>query len=250
MARTLGNKLEVLKRTARSDLPVFCGMLKQALADRSPSVRSQAVLLVTEHRLTGALPLVVELLEDRNSEVRYDAAECVGLIQKDTGIKYPTLRSLLSDGSYLVRAQAAESLALIGDNGALPDIARLLSDRDPMVRSYAAGAIADLNGTAYAKHIERALTKEKQEQARVGLLEAAFLFGRRDALEELLGLLRSRDYHVRCSAANSLEFLPLKRAERARAAEALNKAARSPLAFADASAMKRVLKRIRRPRLR
>ena len=132
-------------------------------------------------------------------------------------------------------------LALIGDRGALRRIARLLSDRDPIVRSYAAGAIADLQGSAYTKRIEGALAKEKHELARVGLLEAAFRFGKRGALGELLGLLTSRDYHVRCSVANVVEFLRLTPSERALAIDALKRAARKPLVFADASTVKRVL---------
>jgi HEAT repeat protein len=221
-------------------------MLSEALAERSPAVRGQAVILVTEYRLTETLPLVVPLLRDKNEDVRYDAAECVGLLQKDTRTVYPALRSLLSDKRALVRTQAVESLALIGDEGALPGIARLLSDRDPIVRSYAATAIADLNGSAYTRQIQRVLKNERQELARVGLLEAAFLLGGREVLVDLLGLLASHDYHVRCSAANALEFLPLKRSERTLAIEALNRAVHKPVAFADASTVERVLKRFKR----
>jgi HEAT repeat protein len=243
--RTVADKAEFLKRVASTDLLAFRGMLNQLLADPSPTIRGQAVLLVAEHRLVEALPVIVGLLGDKSGEVRYDAAECVGVLQKDTGAAYPALRSLLLDESPLLRIQAAENLALIGDKGALPKIARLLSDRDPVVRLYAASAIAHLHGSMYAKHVERALRAEKQELAQVGLLEASFLFGRRDALAQLFGLLASHDYHVRCAAANTLEFLRLRHSERALVIDALRRAARKPLVFADASTVKRVLARLR-----
>lgn len=245
-ARTVASRVDLLKRLASTDLDAFRRTLPQALADSSPAVRGQAITLVTEYELTDALPQVLALLRDKSDEVRYDAAQCVGSLRKGSSIAYKDLRSLLSSRNALVRTQAVESLALIGDKDALPRIARLLSDPDPIVRSFAATAIADMKGTTYAKHIDRALRKEKQEIARVGLLEAAFWFGRRKAVNELLGLLSSRDYHVRCSAANALEFLPLKRSERILAVAALTKAARKPLALADASTVKRVLRRMNR----
>jgi HEAT repeat protein len=237
-------RVDLLKHLASTNLDAFRKTLPQVLADSSPAVRGQAIILVAEHEMVDALPRVVSLLRDKSDEVRYDAAECVGLLRKGTGTVYKDLRLLLSSRNALVRTQALESLALIGDKGALPKIARLLSDRDPIVRSFAATAIADMKGAAYAGHIDRALRNEKQEPARVGLLEAAFCFGRRKTINQLLGLLGSRDYHVRCSTANALEFLPLNRSERTRAVDALRKAARYPLTYADGSTVKRVLRRL------
>ena len=245
-AGTVVDRAEALKRAASTDLPKFQRELLRSIADRSPSVRGQAVLLVSEHGLVDALPLVLPLLRDSNAEVRYNAAECVGLLQINTGQVYATLRALLSDKERLVRIQAAESLALIGDRGALPKLAQLLSDRDSVVRSYAATAIADLNGSAYARDVEKALRAEKEELARVGLLEASYRFGRREVLGELLSLLRSDDYHVRCAVANALEFLAVRRSERTLVFSALKRAARAPLAFADGSSAKRVLRQLKR----
>jgi HEAT repeat protein len=244
--RTVAGRVNLLEHIASTDTRAFRTMITSALADRSPAVRGKAVLLVTEHKITDVLPLVVRLLRDKSADVRYDAAESVGLLRRDTRTVYPALRSLLSDKSALVRIQAVESLALIGDQSALPKIVPLLSDHDPIVRSYAATTIADLNGSRYAKRVEKALRKERNDLARAGLLEALFLFGKRGTLPELLSLLTSRDYHVRCSAANALEFLPLKRSELTLAIDALRKASYKPMALADASTVKRVLKRLKR----
>ncbi len=243
--RTVGDRIDFLERMAISGMPDLLKVLPGAFEDRSPTVRDKAVLLVTEHGLTEALPLVELLLRDNSEDVRYDAAECVGMLGKRGKSSHPGLRALLSDKSALVRAQAAESLALMGDQGALPKVARLLGDRAPFVRSYAAAAIGDMGGFKYLQRIRRVLRNEQSERARVGLLEALFRLGERGVLREFLGLLESPDYHIRCAVANALKLMPLEPSETQLALSALKKASGKPLAVADASTAKRVFRTLR-----
>lgn len=243
--RTVRDRIEALVRLASTNLPAFLSALPSVLKDRSPAVREQAVLLVTKHRLTEAALLVERLLKDRNELVRHNAAECVGILG-DSDSPHPGLRSLLSDRSALVRAQAAESLGLVGDEGALPRLTRLLGDKTPYVRSYAACAIGCLRGFAWLNKIRQILKNEKSELARVGMLEALFLLGERAVLAEFLVLLESSDYHVRCSAANALEVMPLNASEKQVALTALRKASRKPLFVADGSTVRRVLRTLKR----
>ena len=217
------------------------------MKDRSPTVRDKAVLLVTEKGFDHVVHLVEPLLYDKSGDVRYDAAECVGILGKRSAGPRPGLRALLSDKRALIRAQAAESLALVGDKGALPKIVRLLADRVPYVRSYAASAIGDLGGIAYVERIRRILMDERSERARVGLLEALFALGDRAVLKDFLRFLESPDYHVRCAAANALEVIPLKRPETQLALTALKKAKRKSLCVADRSTMGRVLEAVSKP---
>jgi HEAT repeat protein len=128
------------------------------------------------------------------------------------------------------------------DQRALPKIVPLLSDKDPVVRSYAASTVGTLGGSAYLKDIHRALVKEKDELARVGFYEALFLLGEPDVLPEMLKLLESSDYHVRCSVANSLEVMPLTTSDVHLAVTALLAASRKPCAVADQTTTTRVLK--------
>src|SRR6266852_5224823 len=247
LRRTVRDRIEVLVRLASSNPPAFMSALPGAFEDRSPAVRERAAALVTEHKLTEAVPLVERLLKDKNHLVRHDAAACVGILG-DSGSGRPSLRALLSDESALVRAQAAESVGLLGDKDALPRLARLLGDRTPYVRSYAASAIGCLGGVAYLKRIREILENERSEQARSGMLEALFLLGERSVLREFLGLLESSDYHVRCGAANALEVMPLNSLEKQVALTALRKANREPLFVADSSTAKRVLRTLKRDR--
>ena len=66
-------------------------------------------MLVTEHRLGEAVQLVEPLLKDINEDVRYDAAECIGILQMGSKSSHQGLRDLLRDPSALVRAEAVST---------------------------------------------------------------------------------------------------------------------------------------------
>lgn len=242
--QTVDGRIELLQRTAGRDKRKFFRLLTRAFSDRSPRVRDKAVLLVIEHKLKDAAQLVEPLLYDNNEDVRYDAAECIGILQRGRKSSPPGLRDLLWDTSAAVRAQALESLALLEDQGALPKVVRLLADEDPVVRSYAASTVGTLSGFSYLKNVRRGLIREKHELARVGFYEALFLLGKREVLPEMLMLLQSSDYHVRCSVANTLKVMPLRAPEVELAIAALAAANRKPRAVADETTT-RVLKALR-----
>jgi len=239
---TIEEKMKYLERLAASNAAALVGLLPEALADRSPSVRAKTVLLVTDQELKEALPLVEQLLHDPNAEVRFRVSECIGVLKDGQCLG---LRALLSDVSPVVRAQAAESLALTGDRGALPKLARLLSDKEPFVRSYAAVSIGELKGHDYLERIRRVLRKECKDLARIGMLEALFRLGQRGVFSELTDLLESPAYHVRCSVASSLESMPLDDGEVRVAMGLLSKASRKALGVADESTVRRVLRTMR-----
>lgn len=147
------------------------------------------------------------------------------------------------DKSFLVRIEAMESLAYLGDESALPAIANLLSYKNPLVRAYAARSIAALRGgRAYAQRLKNMLSLEKQESARAGLLEALFLLGEHETFTSLLGLLSSTDYRVRCAIANTLAEIPLDKNQRKAATLALMQAEQHAIAVADKTTVASTLK--------
>jgi HEAT repeat protein len=202
-------------------------------------------LIVEEHDLRELLPFVERLLADRSSEVRYDAAGCPGYLGVASKRARGSLRARLRDTRAPVRAQAAETLGNLGDRNSLPAIARLLSDRVPFVRSYAASTIGHFRDPGYSSRIRRALQEERTDAARVGILEASILLGDRNRLNDLLALLQPPDYHVRCSAANAIGSVPLRKRELVASIAALRHASRKPVRAADESTCKRVLKRLK-----
>src|SRR3981081_1933220 len=113
--QTVGAQVELLRRTAERDTKEFLKLLPKALSHRSPTVRETAILLITEYRLAEAASLVEPLLCDKSKDVRYDAAESIGILQTGRKSSPHSLRDLLRDTSALVRAQAVESIALLED---------------------------------------------------------------------------------------------------------------------------------------
>ena len=245
MMNTVERKIKSLRESAAKDRNAFLDSAPAALSARSPLVRETAILLIMEHEAKGVAELVEPLLYDHNDDVRYSAAMCIGLLNEGSGTNFPGLRHLLRDPVAVIRSQAVESVALLGDRSALPAVARLLSDKDPIVRSYAASTVGALRGSSYLKKLRHALTTEKQELARVGLFEALFQLGKRDVLPDMLELLSSSDYHVRCSVANSLEVMSLSPSDIHSVLKALTIAVQKPIAVADKTTTKRVRQRLK-----
>lgn len=245
MAKTVAER-EALLESAVLERPAdgLVNLLAEAMHDPSPSVRSSAVRMVAKHDVEAAIPYVEELLNDRSERVRIAAVECLGAFQG--GLSPVKLYPSLEDSSFLVRIGALETLALLKDLKALPRIAPLLSDENPLVRAYAARSIAALQGGSYTQVIHEALKKEKEDSAKVGLLEALFLLGKGDALSSFLGLLLSDDYRVRCSVANSLENMPLNKLQIETAIPALSRAESEALGIADKSSIACAMDKLKR----
>lgn len=151
-----------------------------------------------------AIILLVSRLENSDSEVRMMAASSLGDLLR--GEKSPpALVRKLQDPDELVRVETAESLGAIGDKKTLPALWKALDDSSALVRSYVAGAIGELGGRKNIARLENRLQKEKSDTARVGYYQALYKLGKRDVLDQLLRLLsESKDYRVRCAAANIL----------------------------------------------
>jgi len=243
--RSVAERIGALKEIFSNRDGEASAIVAGAFQDRSPAVRGEAVLAVEEHRLTQLLPLVQERLHDRSAEVRHDAAQCIGVLLKDSRTPQFGLKALLKDSDSVVRAQAIESLGLVGDTSAIPKIVPLLLDSEPFVRSYAASTIGEFGDRSYAKRLRQSLKCEKNELAMVGLLTGLFMLGERIVFQRILELLSSSDYHVRCSVANALEILALSKEEARLAIDALAEARRRPIAAADRSTANRVLKKLK-----
>lgn len=245
MKNTVAEREAILER-AVSERPVegLGDLLAVGMRDPSPSVRSAAVQMVAEHEVEAAVPLVEGLLNDRSEKVRLAAVKCLGAMQGASGFSHEKLRSLLADASFLVRIETLESLALRRDFKALPKIVTLLSDENPLVRAFAARSIAALDGRSYIQAIHNVIKKEKEDAAKVGLLEASFVLGDEDALSPFLHLLSSDDYRVRCSVANSLEYMQLKKPQVKIVIAALSRAKLKALGVADKSSIARAMTKL------
>jgi HEAT repeat protein len=173
---------------------------------------------------SAAIASAIADLSSRRVEPRYVAAEALGDLPCGRRSAPPELIRATSDPDGLVRICAVEALGYIGDPASYTAARASLKDPSAIVRSYAAVSAVLLGGPKARSAIVNAAGRERSARARVGLAEARFLLGDRAAVADVVYLLRSRQYRVRCAAANTLADLPLTRSERAEALRALGAA--------------------------
>lgn len=167
----------------------------------------------------------VSQLGAKSPDKRTEAAAEIGSILARAEDSPQALIRALQDRSELVRVQAAESLGLIADRTALRALWVALKDRSGLVRGYVASAIGDLGTDKDVMRLRRALALERSPRAKVGYYAALHKLGDREAIPQLIELTRTKDYRVRCAAANNLGRL----ASRRREAEAVSRALRAAI---------------------
>lgn len=199
-------RVKALESLAKMKHPNVFDILGKALSDKSPTVRVTAAENIGELELKEGVSALIKKLNDPNSEVRMRVVESLGYLL--IGKKSPSaLSQHLQDTDELVRIAVAESLAIIGDRSVLPVLRKALNDSSALVRSYVAEAIGKLGGQKEITKLEKELKQETSERAKVGIYQALYLLGRHSVLENLLTLLQSGDYRVRCATANALAEL-------------------------------------------
>lgn len=196
-------RAKALESLAKMDDPIVVSTVIKALSDASPLVRWTAAQCLGTLRRKEAIDPLVSKLFDRSTEVRMRAAESLGILM--SGQRSPdALLQKLRDSNELVRVQAAESLGAIGDRRALSELWRAIHDRSPLVRSYVAAAIASLGSKKDVAKLEETVRVERSDTSKVGFYHALYRLGKHKVLSDLLKLLESKDYRVRCATANTL----------------------------------------------
>jgi HEAT repeat protein len=145
-------------------LPPLCDMLSGG--ERVPALRALARY---GDEAAPAIPRVIELLGDDDSEVRWNAARTLGKIGPTAREAVPALVATLKDDDALVREHAAEALGDIGPdakNAVLPLMAAL-KDPDARVRRDAVRSLGQI-GLADKDAIPavRSLLKDKDDKVR------------------------------------------------------------------------------------
>lgn len=151
------------------------------------------------------------------------------------------LRSALSDPDELVRVQAAETIGARAERELCEHLRAALRDSSPLVRSYAAAAIGSVGGPADRAVLRERLSCEKSDTARVGFVEALWLLGDRQTLNEALNLLNSDDYRVRCAISRTLANIFLTRNTKQTIESALRRRLRTERSLAAREAIQAAL---------
>jgi HEAT repeat protein len=134
------------------------GLLK-LVEDSDSDVRRSAADALGKIGDAQAIPGLLKLVEDSDSDVRRSAADALGKIGDAQAI--PGLLKLVEDSDSDVRRSAADALGKIGDDQAIPGLLKLVEDSDSDVRRMAAdalGKIAKQHAEKVAPHLPHLLT--------------------------------------------------------------------------------------------
>jgi HEAT repeat protein len=130
--------------------------LVRALKDRQGTVALAAAQalqrLDPDAFVRSALPVLIAIIRDKDSEVRDKAVFALGKLGPPEKAAVPPLCELLVDGDPYVRRAAARGLSAIGPEAkaAIPLLIGALRDRDPNVRGMAAYALGSMGPEATA----------------------------------------------------------------------------------------------------
>jgi HEAT repeat protein len=237
-------RVSALESLANIDHPSVFDAVVKALSDRNSTVRVTAAEGLGQLKDKEGVPYLLDKLTDSNYEVRMRAAESLGILLKCRNSPRPLVK-LLQDTDELVRITAAEVLGAIGDQKALPQLRIAIQDSSPLVRSYVAEAIGKLGDQRETVKLEKELKKETSETAKVGLYQALYTLGRPQFLQDLLSLLQSRNYKVRCATANTLSAIHINKPEVPAILNALRKALRQEPTVAARSSIRSSLRAIK-----
>lgn len=202
--------------------------LLDALRSPNAAVRSQAALLLREvpsPRAAG--PLSEALTGDPEESVRAEAAETLGMLGAVNGLAASALVAATRDPSDLVRVCAAEALggAARDTPGARDALVRLLDDDNSLVRLYAVEALGYLGDTGVVPLLYEKLPGDWPE-VRVWYRFALLQLGEPFDFGDVQNILRRGGYTARIQAATVLRLSATGDETEARAVAALQRALR------------------------
>ena len=208
--------------------PVPLDPLKSPVA----SVRRKAVTDLGKSRAPGALPRLVELIRDPDTDVRMAVLRSIASLRDLAGM--PSMLVFMTDASHRIRAEAIDGvveiytgrdrpggmsrfLSVFSDGRDKPEplvvappdfevhrsLASLLKDSDPGVRESASEAIGILGGTEVTVDLVNAL-RDREPRVRQAAIGALAKVGTSADGEALIPLVRDTNGGVRRRAIGAL----------------------------------------------
>lgn len=142
--------------------------------------------------------------------VRMAVAENLGIVTaEERGVKL--LKRLASDRNPMVKAQAIASLGERGDESCIGFLKKLTGSKHYLIRGYSGSAAASisrrlgLDGAPLKEHINALIDDESSEWVKMNHRLSLFILGEREALEGLMGGLKSGDPMVVKATASCLD---------------------------------------------
>lgn len=180
--------------------PLAAGAVRGAATNEE---KHNVCMAVRDLGLRPALRPVVDLLKDRDEEVRRTAS--IALRQMAARETIPEVCALLRHPDGKVRLIAVDLLPGLGAKESIPQITRLLADREGGVRGIAAGALARLEGPAAVPKLLMVLKLDPAPWVRLQAARALAELRPGESAPAILGLLRDPDASVRLGALELLD---------------------------------------------
>ncbi len=148
------------------------------------------------------LTLLLDLMEDANPRVRWQAIEALGVLGKSER-SVDALIAALQDPNHIVRWNAALALGEAGDERVTLPLLEILEDESKDVREMAEWALVELSGKIVPSLIE-ILTQHPDWWIRREAARILGLIGDERATEPLLQALSDRSERIRENVAEAL----------------------------------------------
>ncbi|MEM9155031.1 MAG: HEAT repeat domain-containing protein [Cyanobacteria bacterium P01_F01_bin.33] len=182
--------------------------IETSLQSSDSQVRLRGITALRAYEPDVVVPLLLECLDDAEFLVRSFVA--MGLGRKRTPAAYEALLQLLqADPDPNVRAEAANSLALYGEDS-LPHLIRAFREDDHwLLRRSIQAAVTDMKAYDALFEISTCAVEDEDDTVRAtaiscfGFLAESHL--RTDALKALLSLAEAEEWPIRAGVARALK---------------------------------------------
>jgi HEAT repeat protein len=188
---------------------VVIGWLRGPAVDRAlvrlmgeASVRSEVLEALTHHG-EGVINLLIEQLNSDDIEIRGAAITVLGRLGYRRAT--PALAKVLETDP-LLRIEAANALARIGDEAALDSLLNLIGDVDGAVRQAVVGALNSI-GSSRMEQLVKPLLRDERPLVRESAAKIAGYFGYEDCADLLIDCCNDEDERVRKAAVEHLPYL-------------------------------------------
>jgi HEAT repeat protein len=188
---------------------VVIGWLRGPAVDRTlvrllgeSSIRSEVLEALTHHG-EGVINLLIEQLSSDDIETRGAAIAVLGRLGYRRATA-PLAKVLETDP--LLRIEAANALARIGDEAALDSLLNLIGDADGAVRQAVVGALNSI-GSSRMEQLIKPLLRDERPLVRESAAKIAGYFGYEDCADLLIECCNDADERVRKAAVEHLPYL-------------------------------------------
>ena len=164
--------------------------MRRRVADALGNIRSDA-----------AIPVLIKLVKDSDSDVRTSAINALGNIRSDAAI--PELLKFVENSHSDVRRSVADVLGKIGDEAAIPGLLKLVQGSDYYARRNAVDALGKIGGESAIIELLK-LVQDSDTDLRINAINALGEIGDEVAIPGLLKLVQYSDTDLRINAIDAL----------------------------------------------